>query len=306
MKALLTALRLLVTGIGMGIVHVLTGADHLSALAALSANVDDPKKSFFLGAQWGVGHSLGLVFVAIILICLDNGHRDDSSDRKIVVSEDLEEHFEAFIGIVMILLGFYTICKAKHKNEVTTIGYYHEVTLPKNPGVNMKHNETGEVYNESELKQCHPLEVDEENIDSTSPSHSHHGHSHDDQRRFLNAIFPGKEGDEDSFRARLIALFVGIVHGVAGPGGVLGVIPAVHLHNSFLAFTYLLTFCITSMIVMGCFAVTYGRVTKRISDKGDLEYKVEIFSAALCVIVGITWLTLIHFGILDKIEIKGT
>jgi hypothetical protein len=45
-------------GIGMGFLHVLTGPDHLSALATLSANVGNGK-AFSLGVRWGVGHSTG-------------------------------------------------------------------------------------------------------------------------------------------------------------------------------------------------------------------------------------------------------
>jgi len=45
-------------GIAMGILHVLTGPDHLSALATLSANVGQCR-AFGLGVRWGLGHSAG-------------------------------------------------------------------------------------------------------------------------------------------------------------------------------------------------------------------------------------------------------
>jgi hypothetical protein len=56
-------------GLGFGVVHVLTGPDHLSALATLAAN---DSNAFWLGIQWGLGHSIGLVVVATILLAVSN------------------------------------------------------------------------------------------------------------------------------------------------------------------------------------------------------------------------------------------
>jgi hypothetical protein len=53
---------------------------------------------------------------------------------------------------------------------------------------------------------------------------------------------------------RIMALSVGIVHGVAGPGGVLGVLPAVSLHDSFKSVCYLGSFCLSSVLAMGVLA----------------------------------------------------
>jgi hypothetical protein len=60
-------------GLGFGVVHVLTGPDHLSALATLSAN---DTNAFLLGVQWGIGHSFGLVVVATVLIALSSPGND--------------------------------------------------------------------------------------------------------------------------------------------------------------------------------------------------------------------------------------
>ena len=62
--------QLIVTGIALGIVHVLTGPDHLSALATLCGtnilnNNNNSKvgkssrfEHFLLGIKWGIGHSV--------------------------------------------------------------------------------------------------------------------------------------------------------------------------------------------------------------------------------------------------------
>ena len=63
-----------------------------------------------------------------------------------------------------------------------------------------------------------------------------------------------------------MALGIGIVHGIAGPGGILGVLPAVELHDAVLSTAYLSSFCLTSILAMGIFAAVYGEITARIGD----------------------------------------
>ena len=58
-------------GIGMlfGMLHVVTGPDHLSAIATLSAGMQK-RDAFALGIRWGLGHSSGLLLVAGIFLVL--------------------------------------------------------------------------------------------------------------------------------------------------------------------------------------------------------------------------------------------
>jgi hypothetical protein len=108
-------------------------------------------------------------------------------------------------------------------------------------------------------------------------------------------------------------MIAGVVHGVAGPGGVLGVIPAVQLHNFKLACIYLLTFCFTSTLVMGIFASLYGTFSGWLAGGGggssetnnkkgcNRVFMVEMGSAMLSICVGIVWLILLALGKLDDI-----
>lgn len=100
-----------------------------------------------------------------------------------------------------------------------------------------------------------------------------------------------------------LALATGIIHGVAGPGGVLGVIPAVQLRNPHLAFVYLSTFCITSTLVMGGFALFYGALSKWLAGGENLSrvFLVEASSACLSIVVGIVWLVLLSLGKLENV-----
>ena len=115
------------------------------------------------------------------------------------------------------------------------------------------------------------------------------------------------------FTPGALALAAGVLHGVAGPGGVLGVIPAVQLKDARLASAYLITFCVTSTLVMGGFAAFYGTLSewlaggRRVGSDGigggggDRVYMVEIGSALLSLCVGVIWLVLLSLGKLGDV-----
>ena len=67
--------------------------------------------------------------------------------------------------------------------------------------------------------------------------------------------------NHDHSNSSFLACCAGIFHGLAGPGGVLGVVPAIQLHDPLLAICYLLSFCTTSIITMGTFSSAYGTFT---------------------------------------------
>lgn len=107
----------------------------------------------------------------------------------------------------------------------------------------------------------------------------------------------------------VLAFFAGLVHGLSGPGEVLGVIPAVQL-NTTKAILYLCTFCLTSSLVMGGFASFYGSFCKKLVERAGKKdgkeslnraFLIELGSASLSVVIGIVWLTLLAVGELDVI-----
>jgi len=52
---------------------------------------------------------------------------------------------------------------------------------------------------------------------------------------------------------------------------------------------------------MGTFAAIYGNITERVSKVTNLQLQMELFSACLSIIVGITWLCLLYLGKLQEV-----
>src|SRR5215831_2769280 len=51
-----------------GVVHVLTGPDHMAAVAPLA--IADHKRGWFAGWTWGLGHASGVVVIALLAVLL--------------------------------------------------------------------------------------------------------------------------------------------------------------------------------------------------------------------------------------------
>ena len=177
------------------------------------------------------------------------------------------------------------------------------------PVTNVKDvNGNGIIWLSSDQRCCGDGHIDHESIDVF--------HSHDEEAQALTRCCETTVRtclpccckdvsfhiDSNSYTGKIVAFIAGIIHGVSGPGGILGIIPAMHLHNWKLACLYLLCFCVSSTTVMGIFAALYGTCSKALSSSStSLELPIACFSSFLSVVVGVTWLTLLSLGKLDEV-----
>lgn len=90
-----------IAGLAAGCAHVVTGPDHLAALAPIA--VDRPKKAMALGARWGLGHGVGVVLLGGLGV-LAKGHFDvDFASRWAEFS----------VGFMLIGLGIWALYRAR-------------------------------------------------------------------------------------------------------------------------------------------------------------------------------------------------
>jgi hypothetical protein len=91
--------------------------------------------------------------------------------------------------------------------------------------------------------------------------------SHRDKPQKLCGMVIGGAG-----MRKLLSFLVGILHGIAGPGGVLAVLPAVQLHDWRQGLFYLMFFSVASTLTMGFAAGLYGAMTSRLAPTIERRY----------------------------------
>jgi hypothetical protein len=88
----------ILTGAAAGLFHVLSGPDHLAAVAPLAA--DDRERGWIAGWTWGFGHASGVVVVACLAILL----------RDVLPPVDLISAWgERIVGAALIAIGLWAL-----------------------------------------------------------------------------------------------------------------------------------------------------------------------------------------------------
>jgi hypothetical protein len=227
--------QLVATGMVLGVVHVLSGPDHLSALVTLS--VGGSWRAFTLGVRWGCGHSTGLVLMTAVFFTFD------------IDLESWGPYCEALVGFFMIALGLGALYRALQISpSVNTLelqgisGDAQDERTPmlRNPPPTHDRIDAGDWGDASRAQvHGHGCNVDLRSVHNPQVSFRRAGQPIDPTGV---CPLPCRCPIGDSVRLQLqkVAAFgIGIVHGIAGPGGVLGVLPAVELHDRTLAAVYL-------------------------------------------------------------------
>lgn len=99
------------TGFLAGIVHVLSGPDHIAAVAPFT--LERQTKSWLTGFYWGIGHSTGVWVIGILVFLL----------REVIPVDLISTWSERFVGVMLIGIGLWGMRKAlRHKL------HYHEHT----------------------------------------------------------------------------------------------------------------------------------------------------------------------------------
>jgi sulfite exporter TauE/SafE len=86
-----------------GFVHVLSGPDHLSAVAPLA--VTQKRQPWAAGLRWGIGHASGVLLIGILTLLF----------RQFIPVKEISSWSERLVGVVLIAIGFWALRKAFSK-----------------------------------------------------------------------------------------------------------------------------------------------------------------------------------------------
>jgi hypothetical protein len=249
-------------GVAMGTLHVVTGADHISAVASLAVG-NSPSRAFALGARWGAGHSVGLLCVFLFLLAL----RVETDEAFMRVAS---RWMGLGVGAFMVALGVYGVLEVDQRLRDA--------------------ERDGDALPDADDEERARLVTSSKQNDDEDATVS------DDEktkRRGMNASSDhSKDGRKpSSFLTGSLAVLAGVVHGAAGPGAVLGVLPAMALRDEPLVIGYFCGFIVATVLAMGLFAAGWGAGTRALGERGGERVKrgLAMCSSVLCVVVGIAW-----------------
>ena len=95
----LTTFSVLAIGFLLGLQHAVE-ADHLAAVSTIVSEKKNLWTASLVGGLWGVGHTLSLFAVGLLVILL-----------KFQISETTETRLEAVVGVMLVLLGINALRK---------------------------------------------------------------------------------------------------------------------------------------------------------------------------------------------------
>lgn len=128
------------TGLVVGLVHVVSGPDHIAAVAPFA--VQKKEKTWHIGFSWGIGHTGGVWVIGVLAFAL----------REILPLDLISSWSERLVGVVLIAIGLWGI-----RNALKTKIHYHE----------HQHGEAGTHGH------FHFHHIDEEHAQAKSHQHQH-------------------------------------------------------------------------------------------------------------------------------------
>ena len=87
-------------GLAAGLLHVFSGPDHLAAIAPLAADGD--RGQWKAGLQWGIGHTTGVLLIALLLLLL----------KEQLPLDAISANSERIVGAMLIAVGSWGIWRA--------------------------------------------------------------------------------------------------------------------------------------------------------------------------------------------------
>lgn len=110
-----------ISGLIAGTIHVVSGPDHLAAVAPLA--LDTKTGAWKIGLRWGFGHASGVIVIGLLSVLL----------REILPVDLLSGWAERFVGIILIGIGLWGLKRAysahihehPHEHDDSTHSHFH-------------------------------------------------------------------------------------------------------------------------------------------------------------------------------------
>ncbi len=100
-------------GLATGLIHVISGPDHLAAVAPLA--VEGKRKTWRVGLLWGIGHTSGVWLVAALAFGL----------RERYPLAMLSAGAERLVGVALIAIGLWSFHRSLAKREPSSHVHRH-------------------------------------------------------------------------------------------------------------------------------------------------------------------------------------
>jgi uncharacterized membrane protein YfcA len=198
-----------IAGMLAGMMHVVSGPDHLVAVAPLA--IRQPGLGLRVGTAWGLGHATGVIGLGLLGVAA----------RTFIDVGRISEWSEVLVGAVLVGIGTWALWQSRN------------VVLHRHPHV---HDHSYSAAAKPRHEHLHVHTADEPH---TEQAHQHHQRS---------------------------AFAVGILHGAAGTGHLLGVVPALAL-SATQGLIYLAAYGIAAVLAMAGFGGLMGAVGHKLSPR---------------------------------------
>jgi hypothetical protein len=90
----------ILAGLTAGLLHVFSGPDHLAAVAPIASNRE--RGQWLTGLQWGIGHTMGVLVIAGLLLLL----------KEQLPLDAISAYSERIVGASLILIGVWGLRRA--------------------------------------------------------------------------------------------------------------------------------------------------------------------------------------------------
>jgi ABC-type nickel/cobalt efflux system permease component RcnA len=130
----------LFSGLLAAVLHVLSGPDHLAAVTPFA--VESKRGAWKIGLNWGVAHLVGMLLIGLLFMLF----------RQMIPVEAISDYSEALVGLVLVLVGLWTLYAVFRKPRKHSHLHIHEEDAPyihKHPHIHHNGGNHGHMHTQT-------------------------------------------------------------------------------------------------------------------------------------------------------------